>query len=146
MKRNYVIKIIVALTGIALVVSIVFFTPLWSTVILLSVLSALCNYELCAATEEIQDSRIRLCSLFTAALMPWIWYLNWQAAAVPFVTLLIVTAVFLFYARRGDPAKTKTISYCVFSAVVLPSFFALLIPILSAPDGKQIVVIPFVSA
>lgn len=145
-KHKMLLKVIVALTGIALTVLILFFTPLWGTAILLSFLCALCCYELCAATGAVKDRAVLIISMICAVGIPWLWYFGVQAAALPLAGLLLLTAVFLLDVFRGRMGNSKTQAFVFLSALVFPAFFAMLLPILDGEHGKQLVLIPFIAS
>ena len=58
-RKKLLIKISVALAGITLTVTVIFFTPLWGTAILLSFLSAMGCYELLIPTGVIKSKTAR---------------------------------------------------------------------------------------
>lgn len=147
MKKNkMLIKTAVAVAGITLTVSILFFTPLWGTAILLSLLSGFGCYELIAATGAVRETPVCVFAVCVAAFLPWLWYFRMQSVFLPLTAMTFLSAVFLFYAMREKGGMTKTIAYVCLSAIVVPSFFSLLLPVIQEENGKRLALIPFVAA
>ena len=144
-KNRLYIKVIVALCGITLTISVLFLTPLWGSAILVSFLSVLCCWELCVPTGVVQEKTLIVFGTVVAVLVPWLWYFQIQAAVLPLIVLLLLTAVFLYYAVTDHPDVEK-IGYIVLVSVVFPAMFSLLLPILADDDGKRFILLPFTAA
>ena len=145
-KKKMLIKVIVALAGISLTVSVLFFTPSWGTAILISFLCILCCYELCIPTGAIREKPVAVCGTLLAASLPWIWYFRLQDVLLPLAAVLFLTGCFLYYAAKGKGGQSKALAWLLLSSTVFPTFFSLLLPILASEHGKQIVLVPFIAA
>ncbi|MDO4847494.1 MAG: phosphatidate cytidylyltransferase [Clostridiaceae bacterium] len=147
MKKNkMLIKTAVALAGITLTVSILFFTPLWGTAILTCALSVMSCYELLVPTGVCQKPVPVIVCLLTAAAVPWLRYFDVAETGTLLFSLCLLTFAFLYSAAADQYHSSKTIAYLLLASIVFPSFFSLLLPVLDGENGKRIVLIPFIAA
>ena len=145
-KKRMMVKVIVALCGITLTISIMLFTPLWGSAILISFITGLCFWELCVPTKAVRAKLPILLGTVIAVLIPWLWVFQIQTVALPPIALLLLTSAFLFDACTDDPSGAEKIAYLVLAAIVFPVMFSLLLSVLAADGGKAFVLLPFTSA
>ena len=123
--RKMLIKVLVALAGITLTVSILFFTPLWGTAILVCALSVLSCYELLVPTGVCQKPVPVIVCLLTAAAVPWLRYFGVAETGTLLLSLCLLTFAFLYSAAAGQYHNSKAIAYLFLASIVFPSFFSL---------------------
>ncbi len=112
MKKNkMLIKTAVAVAGITLTVSILFFTPLWGTAILTCALSVMSCYELLVPTGVCQKPVPVIVCLLTAAAVPWLRYFDVAETGTLLLSLCLLTFAFLYSAAADQYHSSKTISY-----------------------------------
>ena len=145
-KCRMLIKVLVALCGITLTISVMLLTPLWGSAILISFITGLCCWELCVPTKAVRAKPPILFGTVIAVLIPWFWCLQIQSAALPLTVLLFLAAVFLYDAVTGKIAGAEKIAYLTLAAVVFPAMFSLLLPVLATEGGKAYILLPFTAA
>ncbi len=145
-KHSILIKTLVALAGISITLLVLLATPLWGTVILLTLLSALCCVELCHATGAIDIPWLKIFAAVVAALIPWLWYFDLQSILLPAAALLTLTVSFLAYAKRGGEYAFEKIAFLFLACIVFPCFFSLLYPISEADNGSGLMLIPLIAS
>ena len=148
MKKDnkMLIKVLVALAGITLTVSILFFTPLWGTAILTCALSVMSCYELLVPTGVCKKPVPMIVCLLTAAAVPWLRYFGVAETGTLLLSLCLLTFAFLYSAAAGQYHSSKAIAYLFLASIVFPTFFSLLLPVLGDENGKRLILIPFIAA
>ena len=145
-SRKMLIKIPVALSGIALTVVIIYLTPLWGTAILLSFLSAMGCYELLIPTGVIKNKVAAVCCIVLSTAIVWFQYFDMFEIGLILLSLLILTFVLICFAVSGRFGEAKNIAFIFLAVLIFPAFFSLFLPIMKEESGKQIVLIPFIIA
>jgi phosphatidate cytidylyltransferase len=145
-NRKMLIKILVALAGITLTVSVLFFTPPWGTAILVCALSVLGCYELLVPTGVCKKPLPVTVCIVTAAAVPWLRYFDVAETGTLLLSLCLLTFSFLYDAAAGQYRSSKTIAYLFLASIVFPTFFSLLLPVLGGENGKRLILIPFIAA
>ncbi len=139
------IKVVVALVGIAATIGIIFFTPAWGTGIFVSFICAACCWELCVPTGAVGKALAVPGAVFAAAV-PWALFFDLDIYWLPVAALIPLCAAFAYYAVKKETGRSGRISYFLSACLVFPAFFALLIPVLTAQDGRRYILIPFIAA
>lgn len=145
-RKKLLIKISVALAGITLTVTVIFFTPLWETAILLSFLSAMGCYELLIPTGVIKSKTAACCCIILSTAIVWLQYFDMFENGLVMLSLLFLTFVPICFAVSGRFGESKSIAYIFLAVLVFPAFFSLLLPVMKEKAGNQLVLIPFIAA
>lgn len=140
------IKVLVALVGITLTVSVLFFTPLWGTAILVCALSFMSCYELLVPTGVCKKPVPVIVCLLTSAAIPWLRYFDVAETGTLLLSLFLLTFAFLYSATAGQYHNSNNIAYLFLASIVFPTFFSLLLPVLGGENGKRLVLLPFIAA
>lgn len=139
-------RLIVAAVWIAVCLTVLLVLPVWATGILETIASFFMAKELVLNTGLVKNKVLCAASIIQAMLIPWLIYFNSDFHA--FVLMLFVFVFILFFVEIIS--KNKSSAYGIFAslfgAYVFPFFISLLVPILKMQNGRNLVLIPFISA
>ena len=142
-------RIIVAAIFLPLIFIMLFFLPSYVLTGVVSIVCAISAYELLRAIGGKENDRVRIYTTFAAALIPIGAY--FEVTALVFPAVLLVLMCFLFLEAI---LAFKTIRKISFSQILIALFAGALIPLMLSslvslklmPEGRLLVLLPFISA
>lgn len=139
-------RLIVAVEWIAICLVVLLLLPEWATGILETIACFFMAKELACNTGLIRNKFLCAVSIIQATLIPWMIY--YEADIYTFIAMLFIFIFILFYTEMVSKKKSGTqgIFASVFAAYVFPLFISLLVPIIRLSNGRNLVLIPFISA
>ena len=139
-------RLIVAAVWIAICLVVLLVLPVWATGILETIAAFFMAKELVCNTGLVKNKLMQAFCIIQAILIPWAIYFN--ADVYAFIAMMFVFVFVLFFAEITSKQKigTNGIFAAFFGAYVFPILISLLVPILNLDNGRNLVLIPFISA
>ena len=139
-------RLIVAAVWITVCLVVLLVLPLWATGILETIACFFMAKELVCNTGLVKNKLIQALCIIQAILIPWFIYFN--ADVYAFIAMMFVFVFILFFAEIASKQKigTNGIFAAFFGAYVFPFFISLLVPMMNLNNGRNLVLIPFISA
>ena len=139
-------RLIVAAVWIAICLVVLLVLPVWATGILETIACFFMAKELVCNTGLVKNKLIQALCIIQAMLIPWFIYFN--ADVYAFIAMMFVFVFILFLTEITSKQKigTNGIFAAFFGAYVFPILISLLVPILNLDKGRNLVLIPFISA
>lgn len=139
-------RLTVAAVWIAICLTVLLVLPLWATVILETIASFFMSKELVCNTGLVKNRFICTVSVIQAMLIPWLVYSEPNLSA--FILMMFVFVFIQFSAEIMSDKKSSSygIFASFFGAYAFPLFISLLVPIMKLKSGRNLVLIPFISA
>ena len=143
-------RTIVGITAIPLFILLVFFAPLWAFSILVGLISAGSAWELLRCVEDKMPLRFKVYAVAMGFLMPVVYALVRDGAAVTTAIFLITVIMFaelMLSFRREEHIKLETVLYVIFAGGIMPMLLASFIKIGLRDDNvSAYLFLPFVAA
>lgn len=139
-------RLIVAAVWITVCLVVLLVLPLWATGILETIACFFMAKELVCNTGLVKNKLIQALCIIQAMLIPWFIYFN--ADVYAFIAMMFVFVFILFLTEITSKQKigTNGIFAAFFGAYVFPFFISLLVPMMNLNNGRNLVLIPFISA
>ena len=139
-------RLIVAAVWITVCLVVLLVLPLWATGVLETIACFLMAKELVCNTGLVKNKLIQAFCIIQAMLIPWAIY--YESDIFMFILMMFVFVVILFYSEMTAKEKSGTngIFAAFFGAYVFPFFISLLVPMMNLNNGRNLVLIPFISA
>ena len=139
-------RLIVAAVWITACLVVLLVLPLWETGILETIACFFMAKELVCNTGLVKNKLIQALCIIQAMLIPWFIYFN--ADVYAFIAMMFVFVFILFLTEITSKQKigTNGIFAAFFGAYVFPFFISLLVPMMNLNNGRNLVLIPFISA
>lgn len=139
-------RLIVAAVWIAICLVVLLVLPVWATGILETIAAFFMAKELVCNTGLIKNKLIQALCIIQAISIPW--FIYFDADLYGFIAMMFVFVFVLFFAEITSKQKigTNGIFAAFFGAYVFPILISLLVPILNLDNGRNLVLIPFISA
>lgn len=139
-------RLIVAAVWIAVCLVVLLVLPVWATGILETIACFFMAKELVCNTGLVKNKAVQAFCIIQAILIPWFIYFN--ADIYAFIAMMFDFVFILFFAEITSKQKigTNGIFSSFFGAYVFPFFISLLVPMMNLNNGRNLVLIPFISA
>lgn len=139
-------RLIVAAVWIAICLVVLLKLPFWATGILETIACFFMAKELACNTGLVKNRFLCAASIIQAMLIPW--FLYFKADIYIFIAMIFAFMFVLFFTEISAKNKSGTegLFASFFSAFVFPLFISLLVPIIRLENGRELVLIPFISA
>lgn len=120
--------------------------PVWATGILETIAAFFMAKELVCNTGLVKNRLLQAFCIIQAMLIPWAIY--YESDIFMFILMMFVFVFILFFAEIASKQKigTNGIFAAFFGAYVFPLFISLLVPMMNLNNGRNLVLIPFISA
>lgn len=141
------LRVIVGVALLPILPLVLFFAPGWVFPLVVGALSAAAAYELLGVTGIVKNKRVLCYALiFSAALSPRFYFFDrpgWLSLAGMFLLIFV-----LFVEALCNPKEITfhTICAVVMTGLIVPTFFSSLIRITQMPQGKHVIMLPFIAA
>jgi len=139
-------RIITAVIALPLFLFILFFLPVWCSAVLASLLSSIAAHELLSPTGIIPSKPILALTVLMATALPQGVYWGMRYEAILFFYFIYIAFLFCYAMGHMESFHFAHIAQALFGALVLPMFFSAFPVILSAENGKYLIVLPFLFA
>ncbi len=139
-------RLIVAAVWITVCLVVLLVLPVWATGILETIAAFFMAKELVCNTGLVKNKAVQALCIVQAMLIPWAIY--YESDIFMFILMMFVFVFILFFAEIASKQKigTNGIFAAFFGAYVFPILISLLVPILNLSNGRNLVLIPFISA
>ncbi|MCL2151729.1 MAG: phosphatidate cytidylyltransferase [Oscillospiraceae bacterium] len=142
-------RIIVAAVCIPFLFIILFFLPSYIFAALVSIVCAICAYELYNSIMGDGNTRICVYSTFSATLIPIGTYFDvgdlvFQAVVLVLMSLLFIESIIVFRSKKQIPFVRIVIS--LFGGALIPLMLSSLVALKTMPEGRLFVLLPVISA
>lgn len=139
-------RLIVAAIWIAVCLVVLLVLPVWATGILETIACFFMAKELVCNTGLVKNRLLQAFCIIQAMLIPWAIY--YESDIFMFILMMFVFVFILFYSEMTVKEKSGTngIFAAFFGAYVFPFFISLLVPMMNLNNGRNLVLIPFISA
>ena len=142
-------RVIVAVIFLPLIFIVLFFLPAYVLAGLISIICAISAYELQHAVGGKGNERIRIYTVFAAALIPVGAFFELTALVFPAVTLVLMC--FLFTEAIVGFRTIRKVSFAqvltaLFAGALVPLMLSSLIGLKLMPEGRLLVFLPVISA
>lgn len=139
-------RLIVAAVWITVCLVVLLVLPIWATGILETIACFFMAKELVCNTGLVKNRLLQAFCIIQAMLIPWAIY--YESDIFMFILMMFVFVFILFYSEMTVKEKSGTngIFAAFFGAYVFPFFISLLIPMMNLNNGRNLVLIPFISA
>lgn len=139
-------RLIVAAVWITVCLVVLLVLPLWATGILETIACFFMAKELVCNTGLVKNRLLQAFCIIQAMLIPWAIY--YESDIFMFILMMFVFVFILFYSEMTAKEKSGTngIFAAFFGAYVFPFFISLLVPMMNLNNGRNLVLIPFISA
>lgn len=139
-------RLIVAAVWITVCLVVLLVLPLWATGILETIACFFMAKELVCNTGLVKNRLMQVFCIIQAMLIPWAIY--YESDIFMFILMMFVFVFILFYSEMTAKQKigTNGIFAAFFGAYVFPFFISLLVPMMNLNNGRNLVLIPFISA
>ncbi len=139
-------RLIVAAVWITVCLVVLLVLPLWATGILETIACFFMAKELVCNTGLVKNRLLQAFCIIQAMLIPWAIY--YESDIFMFILMMFVFVFILFYSEMTVKEKSGTngIFAAFFGAYVFPFFISLLVPMMNLNNGRNLVLIPFISA
>ncbi len=139
-------RLLVACVCIPLLLVAIYLLPVWVTVLLVALVSAIATYELMSCVGIGQNRRILLyCMVVSFAIPFWCWFGSPSVlgAWVIFGLFLLLFVEAIFSNKTVDFSH---ISMAMFSALLMPYFLSAFVRLRVAENGEMLIILPLVVA
>ena len=139
-------RLIVAAVWITVCLVVLLVLPVWATGILETIACFFMAKELVCNTGLVKNRLMQVFCIIQAMLIPWAIY--YESDIFMFILMMFVFVFILFYSEMTAKQKigTNGIFAAFFGAYVFPFFISLLVPMMNLNNGRNLVLIPFISA
>lgn len=139
-------RLAVAAVWITVCLIVLLVLPVWATGILETIACFFMAKELVCNTGLVKNKLMRAFSIIQAMLIPWMIY--YESDIFMFILMMFIFVFILFYTEMisKDKSGTNGIFAAFFGAYVFPFFISLLVPMMNLNNGRNLVLIPFISA
>lgn len=139
-------RLAVAVVWIAVCLIVLLKLPVWATGILETIACFFMAKELVCNTGLVKNRLLQAFCIIQAMLIPWAIY--YESDIFMFILMMFVFVFILFYSEMTAKEKSGTngIFAAFFGAYVFPFFISLLVPMMNLNNGRNLVLIPFISA
>ncbi len=139
-------RLAVAVVWIAVCLIVLLKLPVWATGILETIACFFMAKELVCNTGLVKNKLMCAFCIIQAMMVPWLIY--YEADIYMFIAMMFVFVFILFFAEISSKKKsgTSAIFASFFGAYVFPFFISLLVPMMNIENGRNLVLIPFISA
>ena len=139
-------RLAVAVVWIAVCLIVLLKLPIWATGILETIACFFMAKELVCNTGLVKNKLIQAFCIIQAMLIPWAIY--YESDIFMFILMMFIFVFILFFAEIASKQKigTNGIFAAFFGAYVFPFFISLLVPMMNLNNGRNLVLIPFISA
>lgn len=139
-------RLAVAVVWVAVCLIVLIKLPIWATGILETIACFFMAKELVCNTRLVKNKMMCAFCIIQAMLIPWLIY--YEADIYIFIAMMFVFVFILFFAEIFSKKKSGTngIFASFFGAYVFPFFISLLVPMMNLKNGRNLVLIPFISA
>lgn len=139
-------RLIVAAVWITVCLAVLLVLPIWATGILETIACFFMAKELVCNTGLVKNRLLQAFCIIQAMLIPWAIY--YESDIFMFILMMFVFVFILFYSEMTVKEKSGTngIFAAFFGAYVFPFFISLLVPMMNLSNGRNLVLIPFISA
>ena len=142
-------RIIVAAIFVPVLIIILFFLPPYVFAGLVSLICAVCAYELLHAIGAKGNERITIYAVFSAALIPVGIYFDVGMLAFMAVFLILLSFVFIESAivfRTKREISFAQVMTSMFGGALIPFLLSSLVSLKNMPEGRLLVLLPVASA
>jgi len=142
-------RLIVAGIFVPLMFIVLFFLPPYILTGVVSIISAICAYELLHAIGGKENDRVRIYATFSAALIPIGAYFGLTSLVFPAVFLVLMCFLFMeavFVFKTIKQIKFSQILIALFGGALIPLMLSSLIDLKLMPEGRLLVLLPVISA
>ena len=143
------IRIMTALVAVPLMFIVLFFLPPYALTGVVSLISAICAYELISAIGGKENDKVRIYAVFSAALIPVGSYFGLTALVFPAVLLVLMCLLFaeaIFAFKTIRQIKFSQIMTAMFAGAIIPLMLSSLVDLKLLPEGRLLVLLPVISA
>ena len=139
-------RLAVAVVWTAVCLIVLLELPIWATGILETIACFFMAKELVCNTGLVKNKLIQAFCIIQAILIPW--FIYFDADVYAFIAMMFVFVFILFFAEITSKQKigTNGLFAAFFGAYVFPFFISLLVPMMNLNNGRNLVLIPFISA
>ena len=139
-------RILAAAVLLPLLFIVLYAAPKWVMALVVGIICSIGAYELLFSTGILRHGRLTLYSMATAFLVPlWCYFgapFAWGMAGFVVFFCLIFMEIML----SGMKLTFSKASICFVGGLLLPYMLSALVRIMVTPDGRALILIPFVSA
>ena len=142
-------RIITAAVSVPLMFIVLFFLPPLALAGVISIISAICAYELINAIGCKVNDRVRIYAVFSAVLIPIGAYFGLTALVFPAVLMVLMSLLFaeaFFVFRTIRQIKFPQIMTVLFAGALVPLMLSCLVDLKLMPEGRLLVLLPVISA
>ena len=139
-------RLIVAAVWITVCLVVLLVLPVWATGILETIACFFMAKELVCNTGLVKNRLLQAFCIIQAMLIPWAIY--YESDIFMFILMMFVFVFILFFTEMLSKEKigTNGIFAAFFGAYVFPFFISLLVPMMNFENGRNLALIPFISA
>ena len=142
-------RLIVAAVCVPLLFVVMLFLPPIGIGVVMAAVCALSSWELIGGVTPDAGLFPRICAAVSAAAMPVCEALGAGRWAIPLAALLLVTVLFARAVagyEREKPFRFADLAMQVFAGAVMPALLTLIVSLRRMPDGRLLVLLPFIAA
>lgn len=137
------IRIISAIAGSLLLLLIFCFLPKWATAIIISFISVSAAYELFHNGGLVKNKLLCAFGYIMAAAQPFIFYFRADEWIKQTIVLIYLLADFIVLMCSREKTGFEEIGYCIFAGMIIPYTYSSAVRIIAAPNGRLLLLIPF---
>lgn len=137
-------RIITAGVLVPLLLLVLYAAPTIVTAILFSVICALAAFELLYSTGAVRHPRLVAYSVIAAIMVPLWSYFGRDSAWALAGILLFVSVLFMEIMMSDLLLRFEKISICFVAGVLIPFMLSSMVRIIARPDGRYLILIPFI--
>lgn len=138
------IRIISASVGSLLLLLIFCLAPKWATAVIASFFSVGAAYELYHNGGLVKNKPLCVLGYLMAAVQPFIFYFQADEWIKKLIILVYILASFIIVMFSRGKTKLEEIGYGIFTCLIIPYTYSSAVRIISAPNGRILILIPFV--
>ncbi len=139
-------RLAVAVVWIAICLVVLLKLPIWATGILETIACFFMAKELVCNTGLVKNKIMCAFCILQAMLIPWLIYFESNIYILIAFMFVFVFAFFFIEITAKQKNGTNGIFAAFFGAYVFPLFISLLVPMMKLNNGRNLVLIPFISA
>lgn len=140
------LRIVTALVALVILVSVLFFLPVWLGAIVTGILAAIASYEMLYSTGLLRHARLNIYSAVMAFCVSMLSYFGWNYGIGVIFLLAYFLIVFGEMMISHLTLHIKDAFLCFLSGIIIPFMITSLVRILCMDHGRMLVAIPFVVA
>lgn len=139
-------RVIAAVALLPLLLLVVLVAPKVCTAILFGLMSAIASYELLSGTGIVKNLRLNLYAAVMAIIVSLWSYFSWGSVWMQLAVLLYFVVFFAEIMISGMKLPFEKVVVCFCGGILIPYLLNALVRIHATPEGRFLILIPFVIA